>query len=309
VLDDKNKELEREFKGIPSLWHNPLNRYARSYSTASGGFEGVRIGRRRDGSIERVRWSGGDGKALLLAEYKALQKASHEYLVSLRWVGMRNGRFYVATSWIDVEPRTDWPIPIRTLLNQIECAARGVAALHKQGLVHGDLKPETILWDGDRAIVTDFKLAAPAGRRENAFYSPKFAAPEQILEESVGPEADVYALGVTLYTLFIRERFPNLVKTQETTVKPGNDVGLSAETEFPKLNEAPTHRGDDLVVGAKVLFRSRLSSVVEGVQDANLIGSVLEIVRRACELDPSKRYPDAAALADGLRELRTRTSD
>jgi serine/threonine protein kinase len=308
LLDDKNKEIERELKSVPRLWRNPLARYAKSYSAASGGFEGVRIGRKRDGSIERVRWSGREGKALLLlAEYKALQKASHEYLVSLRWVGKQNERFYVATSWLDLEPRTDWPIPIRTLLGQMECAARGVAALHKQGLVHGDLKPETILWDGDRAIVTDFKLAAPAGRREHAFYSPKFAAPEQILEESVGPEADVYALGVTLYTLFIRERFPNLVKTQETSAKSGNDVGLSAETEFSKLNEAPAHRGQGLVVGAKVLFRRRLSSVVDGVRDANLIGSVLEIVRRACELDPSKRYTDAAAMADALRELRAQS--
>jgi hypothetical protein len=56
-----------------------------------------------------------------------------------------------------------------------------------------------------------------------------------------------------------------------------------------------------------VLFRSRLSSVVEGVQDANLIGSVLDIVRRACELDQEKRYADAAALADALRALRERS--
>jgi serine/threonine protein kinase len=254
-----------------------------------------------------MRYAKGPAKALLLAEYQALQKARHEYLVQLRWAGMHERKLYVATSWVDVDARKDWPIPIRTLLAQIECAAQGVAALHAAGLVHGDLKPETIIWDGDRAIVTDLKLAAPAGRRKNASFSPKFAAPEQILEKSVGPQADVYALGVTLYTLFVRDRFPSLLKAQETTTEQGKANELSATTAFDHLNEGRSHRSQDSVVGAKVLFRSRLSSVVEGVQDANLIGFVLAIVQRACELDPEKRYPDATALADAVRALRERS--
>ena len=88
--------------------------------------------------------------------------------------------------------------------------------------------------------------------------------------------------------------------------------GLSATTAFHHLKEGPVHQegrahgSEDWIVGAKVLFRSRLTSVVDGVQDPGLIGSVLAIVRRACELDPEKRYRDAAALAEALRDLRTK---
>jgi serine/threonine protein kinase len=146
---------------------------------------------------------------------------------------------------VDVDVRKDWPIPIRTLLKQMECATLGVAALHAAGLVLGDLKPETIIWDGDRAIVTDLKLAAPAGRRKNASFSPKFAAPEQILEKSAGPQADVYALGVTLYSLFVRDRFPSLLKTQEKTVGNGNANELSATTAFDHLNDGRPHHSQD----------------------------------------------------------------
>ena len=304
---DKDEELKRRLHGLPRLWFNPLRRYSRSQSISSDGMDGAFVARTQDGRVERVRYATqADTKALLLAEYDALLKASHEYLVKLCWAGLREQRLYVATSWIDVKKREDWPIPIRTLLGQMECAARGVAALHAKGLVHGDLKPETILWDGDRAVVADLKLAAPAGRRGHGSYSPKFAAPEQILAETVGPEADVYAVGVTLYTRFIRERFPTLLKTEEQAGGHGNTEVLSSVTSLPAASEAASDRGEGRIVGAKVVFRSRLSRVVEGSADANLISSVLTIVQRACELDPKKRYPDAGALADALREVRAR---
>ena len=307
LLQDPNENVDRQLRTLPKLWRDPLNRYTKAERAPLMGLDGSWVGRRRDGSIERMRCAIGSKKALLLAEYQALQKARSESLVQLRWAGMYGRTVYVATSWVDVEVRKDWPIPIRTLLAQMECAARGVAALHVAGLVHGDLKPETVIWDGDRAIVTDLKFAAPAGPRKNGSFSPKFAAPEQILEKAVGPQADVYALGVTLYSLFVRDRFPSLVKTQEKTVADGKAEELSATTAFDHLNDGRPGHSQDWVVGAKVLFRSRLSKVVEGVQDANLIGAVLDIVRQACELDPEKRYANAAALADALRALRERS--
>jgi serine/threonine protein kinase len=306
ILLDPDKDIDRQLRALPRMWRDPLSRYARKKEMPKSGVEGSWIGHRRDGSVERMRYASLRSKALLLAEYLALKKVRHEHLVQLCWAGIYARRFYVATSWVEVETRKDWPIPIRTLLAQMECAARGVAALHAEGLVHGDLKPETIIWDGESAIVTDLKLAAPAGLRKHASFSPKFAAPEQILEQFVGPQADVYALGVTLYTLFIRDRFPSLLKTPEATVKHRKSDGLSATTEFEHLKEEPAGGSEGWIAGAKMLFRSRLSSVVEGVQAANLIGSVLAIVQRACELDPEKRYPDAAALAAALSEVRAR---
>jgi serine/threonine protein kinase len=195
------------------------------------------------------------------------------------------------------------------LLRQIEAAARGVAAIHAAGLVHGDLKPGTILRFGNRALVSDLKLAAEPGLRPDASYTPKFAAPEQILEEAVTPAADVYALGVTFYTLFIKNRFPALLKTGGGTIDADPDgagESLSAITSVGDvLNPGgqQANRGEDAIVGAKVSFRSKLSRVIEGVHHAELIGELLSVIGRATDLNPGKRYPHAGAFADDVKRL------
>jgi serine/threonine-protein kinase len=93
--------------------------------------------------------------------------------------------------------------------------ASGVAAIHQQGLVHGDLKPGNVMvttnQDGSfgKAMVLDFgfakERARASARRPGAppdGGTPNYMSPERIRSGGASPEDDVYALGLTLLEMW-----------------------------------------------------------------------------------------------------------
>jgi eukaryotic-like serine/threonine-protein kinase len=87
-------------------------------------------------------------------------------------------------------------------------AARGLAAIHRAGYVHRDVKPDNLfLCDGDRHGVTvkviDFGFCTEASRANeegrNVLGTLEYIAPEQAVAEAIDGRTDVYSLGVVLF--------------------------------------------------------------------------------------------------------------
>lgn len=149
---------------------------------------------------------------------------------------------------------------------------RALAAVHREGLVHRDLKPSNVMREeGGRIILMDFGAGVEAKPRvEGTLAStiqgtPLYMAPEQLRGEAVTPAVDIYALGVLLY-LAVSGTYP-----------------IEAE-RYDELLEK--HRS-----GAAVPLRDRRPDLpVEFVQ----------VIERALESDPGRRFPSAGALERAL---------
>lgn len=82
----------------------------------------------------------------------------------------------------------------------------GLAAIHAQDLLHGDLKPGNVMVTEDRAIILDFgfaqERARAASRRPGAppdGGTPNYMSPERLRSGGASAEDDLYALALTLW--------------------------------------------------------------------------------------------------------------
>ncbi|MGA3157252.1 MAG: serine/threonine-protein kinase [Steroidobacteraceae bacterium] len=98
-------------------------------------------------------------------------------------------------------------IPAYECIPIFKQALRGVAAAHRAGIIHRDLKTANLMLTRDDIVkVMDFGIAkrqssTSATKASTSIGSPLYMAPEQILGRAVDCRTDVYALGITLYQL------------------------------------------------------------------------------------------------------------
>jgi len=159
---------------------------------------------------------------------------------------------------------------VATTLLVTRQVASALGAVHAAGLVHRDVKPSNIIVTTEgRAVVVDFGLVrldqgTPLTMTGQHLGTPRYMAPEQMKGYEVGPEADVYSLGLTVYEC------------------------LSGRIPFDGV--APLER----------IFNdpTPLATVRPDVPPA-----LAAVVARCLERDERRRYRDGAEVAAALEEL------
>jgi hypothetical protein len=174
-------------------------------------------------------------------EMRALATLHHPGLVALHDGGVEGDRPFIVTDLVEgptlaerLETGPLDPDDVRRLGARL---ADALAHVHGGGIVHRDLKPANVLLGADGAKLADFGIArAVDGTAVTGtgyvVGTAAYLAPEQVRGEWVGPEADVYALGlVLLEALTGRREYPGALVESATARlhrPPGIPDGLPA---------------------------------------------------------------------------------
>jgi len=200
-----------------------------------------------------------ESEAAFRREMRILGRLDHENLVRAFDAGHDAMVYYLVTELvpgIDLrrQIRKYGPLDEVTAASVFQQVARGLAYAHAQGVVHRDVKPGNILvMDDGRVKVLDMGLAgstleAEAIRLGRVVGTMDYIAPEQIrTPDDVGPAADLYALGCTLYfTLAGRVPFPG-GSHQEKMQRHLHDIPRPLASLAPQASPAMCRLVEDLM--------------------------------------------------------------
>lgn len=142
-------------------------------------------------------------------EAERLSSLSHPNVVSFLEVGRYEDRDFLVMEYLAMGDLTSYTsgLGITRILRLFIEICDGLAHLHDRGIVHRDLKPANILVAKDgRPKITDLGVARQMERNTRLTQAGtilgtySYLAPEQILSSTVGPRADLYSLGICLFT-------------------------------------------------------------------------------------------------------------
>jgi serine/threonine protein kinase/tetratricopeptide (TPR) repeat protein len=217
-------------------------------------------------------------------EAEAVAQLSHRNIITVYDMGEEGGQLYLTMEFLEGEDlkaklAKKKPDSLEDRLNIVAQVCEGMAHAHGKGVIHRDIKPGNIfVTDSGDVKILDFGLARLAesdltGSGEK-MGTPSYMSPEQLSSSKIDHRSDIYSAGVVFYELFT----------------------------FTRLFYA-----DSL----HAVFFKIINSVPDPVEKVNphIPHELSEIVRRAIEKDPERRYQSMADLRADLQEFRVILED
>jgi serine/threonine protein kinase/WD40 repeat protein len=215
-----------------------------------------------------------------VVEAKALAQLAHTNIVKVLDYGDDNGVPYLVMEYIQggtLKEMMGHPHAWTQAAAILAPIARALDYVHKQKIVHRDVKPSNILIDeNDQPMLSDFGVVKLLEVEESeamaatgvGIGTPDYMSPEQGMGKEVDYRADIYALGVVFYEMV-------------TGQKP-----FTADTPMAIIIQHAT--------GSIPRPRLIVKEVPRVVED---------VIMKAVARDPSRRFKDMAEFAEMLEQL------
>ncbi len=213
-------------------------------------------------------------------------RLKHPHVLSAREIVEHEGRLAIIMDLVKggqtlekvVSREFPQGLPLGEALRILLAVIQGIDYLHDKGIVHGDLKPENVLIEGEYrrpetwiAKVTDFGtvglIAHPVvlDGRTAVVATPRYASPEHLRGvDRIEVRSDIYCLGLLLHFLLTGQHASNARTVREAAVFVMRPLSMLRLVDQPEVVQA--------------------------------------IFRTATQLDPDARYPNCRELALAVRD-------
>jgi eukaryotic-like serine/threonine-protein kinase len=297
---------------VGSLIGQTVGRFRLEAEIASGGMGRVFKARRIDGDVEQIvalklirRELFNDALLKRFSdERRILASLSHPGIAHLIDAGTdAHGAPFVAMEYVDGLPLMEYcarhRLSIRERLMLFRQILAAVAHAHRNLVVHRDLKPDNVLVTADgHAKLLDFGIAKALALDEQQtqtaqrFFTPAYAAPEQIAGDNVAVACDVYGLGAILYALLT-----GVAPFDLSSSSAGEIERMILKTPPLPLRTAAQKRGAEVLAVQGVSNPSRWAAQLDGDLD--------NIVQKALRKEPDARYAGVDAFDEDIQRFTT----
>ena len=277
-----DSEFIKSLEGIETI-----GRYVIMRKLGRGGAGVVFLGRdpfiKRNVAIKISQTTTDKARERFLVEAQSAGQFNHPNIVSVYDVGVQDDFCYLTMEYIEGTTLEDYCnqknlLSIHKVVEIILSVCSALNYSHKHGVIHRDIKPANIMLDKEGNVkIADFGVAQMTESTAVTGFvgTPSYMSPEQLKEEVIGFQSDIFALGCVLYELL----------TGEKTFPGENNFSII----YKITNTEPEPlRG----------IRPDLPPIME------------EITKKAIAKDPVERYQSCTEMAYDLRvALRGLTDD
>ena len=230
-------------------------------------------------------------------EAKNAAGLSHPNIVSIYDRGEAEGTYYIAMEYLEGRSLKELivsrgPAPIKVSIDYARQILAALAAAHRRGIVHRDIKPHNVLVNPEgRLKVTDFGIARSGASQMTEVGSiigtAQYLSPEQARGAPVDQTSDLYSVGVVLYEMLTGQ----VPFTGDTPL----EIAMKHLSEVPKPpSELRPEVPHDLDL---IVLRALAKDPAERYQSAEEMDADLARVAEGLPVDPDTETAATAVLS------------
>ncbi len=227
-------------------------------------------------------------RKMFFNEAKIAGGLDHPNIVAVHDAGTEEDYCYIIMDLITGEDtlkpycKPDNLLPFEKVAEIIFKCAKALDYAHKQGVIHRDIKPSNILVTEDMDVmISDFGIArmhrneATQTQQAGLVGSPQYMSPEQLKEEYVTYQTDIFSLGIVMYEMlagkhpFVADNFSRLVyKIMHEEPPPLHSLRSDLPDQLLEIFESATKKKTEERYQTALEFAAHLSQTFGSLEFA-----------------------------------------